>query len=264
MGRPLYWASSYWVDGMLIDVGPRVTGPGLLSQLRARRVDSIWITHHHEDHVGNVGPLQAAYGVDAYASPHAAHRALTHKPLPSYRRHVWGDPLPGRILPLPKRLQTAHHSFQVQAVPGHSPGDVAFLEPSEGWAFTGDLILSPRQVITRPREDFAASLASLERVLASRPRILFTGMRVFDNAGQVLQARIAFLKQVLQDLDGLRREGLAPSRARRRLFGWETWIHYWSRGDFAKQNFVDQAYVCLDHWASRESPNLGTTNPAGA
>lgn len=241
LGRPIYWVSSYLVDGVLIDAGPRWTRDAFLHALGGAKVESVWVTHHHEDHVGNVASLQARFEAPAYASSFTARRARERGRIPWYRRHTWGDPEPGTIQDLPRRINTRHHAFVVVPVPGHTPGDVAFVEESQGWAFTGDLFLSPRQVTSRGREDLGATIDSLRRLAAKGGRTLFTGMRVFDDAADLLAGRIEYIQQVRHDLQALRKQGLTQVQARRRLLGRERFIHYFSGGDFSKQHFADQA-----------------------
>lgn len=271
LGRPWVWVSAYWVDGVLIDAGPSHARAQLLAWTADHRLEGVWVTHHHEDHVGNVGALQAQRDLPAYASARAIERARALR-LPPYRRYTWGDPDVGTLRPVATRLETRHQRFDVVPVPGHTAGDVAYVEPEEGWAFSGDLFLSVSQVITRPREDLGTTIRSLERLLEFEPRVLFTGMRVFQQASQVLRDRLVFLQQVLHDLEHLRGTGLTQTQARRRRVGRETLIHYVSGGDFAKQHFVRQAYECLDRHprvvpldiaAGPVSSNLGTTEGLG-
>ncbi len=244
--RPIYWVSSYWVDGALIDVGPRWCRDVFNRRLGNRRVDVIWATHHHEDHVGNVGPLQRERGVGAYASSYASAKAREPRRLEWYRRHAWGVPDVGDLQALTRHVSTPSHHFEVLSLPGHTGGDVVFFEADEGWAFTGDAFLSPRQVATMPGEDLAAHLHGVERLAALRPRTLFTGIRVFENAGQVLHERLVFLRQVLHDLQVLRKQGFTKVQARRKLLGREGFSFYFSGGKLAKQNLVEQAWSGVD------------------
>lgn len=251
LGRPLYWVSSYWTDGLLIDTGPHHTSNRFNAAVAKHPIDAVVVTHHHEDHVGNVEAVQAGLDVDAYASTWTLKQLRTPARLTLYRRFVWGTPHPGRFRAAGRTISTRHHEFEVIHVPGHTLGDLALVEATEGWAFVGDLFLATQQAITQPGEDYAATLASLEKVARFKPRFLFTGRRVYDNAMVVLQARIAFLKQVLQQVLGLRKQGLTSAQIRRRLFGFESPLYYWSKRELSKQRFVDQAAECLFHAPNR-------------
>jgi beta-lactamase superfamily II metal-dependent hydrolase len=63
---------------VLIDGGPRVAGPALAAQLRARHVsgvDLVLLTHRHEDHLGGIGAVVRAFPVRLFMDstfPHAS------------------------------------------------------------------------------------------------------------------------------------------------------------------------------------------------
>lgn len=240
LGRPIYQVSAYLVDGLLIDTGPSHARTKLLDSARRRRVEVAAVTHAHEDHVGNLGPLQARTGLQAFAS--AATMAAAGRPgrLPLYRRHVWGRPDAGHLVAVPGALSTRHFRFDVVHTPGHTAGDVSLVEAAEGWAFTGDLVLSPRQTVTMRQEDLASTVASLERVLAYRPRLLFTGIRVFEDATAVLEERLAFIRSLMVRAQALRRDGRSEARIRRAVVGREPWLYYWSGGEFGRGHFARQ------------------------
>ena len=48
LGRPLYWTAAYWLDGLLIDSGPRCTAHELVRVLDQVPVRQIAVTHSHE------------------------------------------------------------------------------------------------------------------------------------------------------------------------------------------------------------------------
>ncbi|MGL4649296.1 MAG: hypothetical protein ACRC1H_07795, partial [Caldilineaceae bacterium] len=45
LGKPLYWSTAYWMDGLLIDSGPPSTARELLRVLEQVQVKQIAITH---------------------------------------------------------------------------------------------------------------------------------------------------------------------------------------------------------------------------
>jgi beta-lactamase superfamily II metal-dependent hydrolase len=63
---------------VLIDGGPRVAGPALAAQLRARHVsgvDLVLLTHRHEDHLGGIAAVVRAFPVRLFMDstfPHAS------------------------------------------------------------------------------------------------------------------------------------------------------------------------------------------------
>lgn len=60
---------AFWVDKLLIDTAHRHSRESVKQWLENKPVQQIVITHHHEDHTGNVGYLMKKKQVPAYAHP---------------------------------------------------------------------------------------------------------------------------------------------------------------------------------------------------
>ncbi|MFN3645471.1 MAG: hydroxyacylglutathione hydrolase [Gemmobacter sp.] len=98
----------------------------ILAALAARgwRLDEIWLTHHHPDHIDGVAALVAATAARVTGAAADAHR------LPPLHRAVRrGD-----------RLALGTLAGEVLEVPGHTIGHVAYVLP--GAAFTADSLMA--------------------------------------------------------------------------------------------------------------------------
>ncbi|MCW5893609.1 MAG: MBL fold metallo-hydrolase [bacterium] len=90
---------------------------------------------------------------------------------------VAGTPLaPERLLHDGDEIPWAEGTLRVVHTPGHESGHCCLFEPTRGWLFTGDTVLSTgTTVIAPPDGDMQAYLASLERLRGLGAATIFPG-----------------------------------------------------------------------------------------
>jgi glyoxylase-like metal-dependent hydrolase (beta-lactamase superfamily II) len=142
LGRPLAWTTAYWVDGLLIDTGPRCAAPELLKVLSQLPVNQIVVTHSHEDNIGGLEDIHAHF---RHAPIYASYRALqviqepTRLRLQLYRRLVWGVPKAIKQVraldDVDNTLRTSAYTFRIIETPGHSRDHISLFEPTQRWLF---------------------------------------------------------------------------------------------------------------------------------
>ncbi|QDY68432.1 hydroxyacylglutathione hydrolase [Qingshengfaniella alkalisoli] len=90
------------------------------------QLDEIWITHHHNDHIGGVNELRKQTGAKVTGAHADIHR------LPNLDRSLDdGD-----------SFEFAGELVKVMDVPGHTVGHIAFYLPDNGYLFTGDSLMA--------------------------------------------------------------------------------------------------------------------------
>ena len=166
-------------EGISILVDPGEDSDTIAARLAATgtRLQAIWLTHAHIDHVLGVPALKRATGAPVYLHP-AAGPLYEHVVAQAQTFGMRADPLPPPDHPLAHGdvLRIGELSFGVRHVPGHSAGSVALV--GAGVVFAGDVLF--RESIGRTDlfgGDFETLMASIERELLSLPdeTIVYSG-----------------------------------------------------------------------------------------
>ena len=240
-GRPLYFTSAYWVDGLLVDTGCAHTADEFLDVMKDFPVKLIVNTHSHEDHIGANAVLSSYYhcpimvhesGIRALASTHNAR-------LKPYQHVMWGRPSQSTALPVPEVVETDHHQFRVLYTPGHCSDHICLLEANLGWLFCGDAFLGGRDRALRRDYNIWQIISSLKYLVGFAPRVLFPGSgTVKEGAEQELYSKIAYLEDMGDRALECARLGWSRRRIARKLFGREMTINYITLGHFSGKNLV--------------------------
>lgn len=146
-------------------------------------ITTVLVTHRHGDHLPAALPLCERTGA----------RLAGHADLPGVQRPVGQD-------------EVCFGSLRALETPGHTRESLCFWDPAERALFTGDLVLGTGTVVVDDQPGALAQyLASLERVLALRPKTIYPGHGpvVGDGVGklrQYLDHRIQRVQQVVETL----------------------------------------------------------------
>lgn len=240
-GRPLYWGGAYLAGRALVDCGPPATAAQLLRALEGRSVDTLLVTHHHEDHMGAADALARGRGLVASIHPAGVPLLAGGFPQEAYRRIAWGRPPRVRAEALGSEATAGELRFEVVFTPGHSPDHVCFFERERGWLFTGDLFLAERLRYLRDDEDLASLIASLQAVSRLPIRRVFCAHRGPVRDGPAaLRRKAEGLSTLRERVRELLARGLPEREVARRAVGPEGFLTWFSRGRFSALNFVKQ------------------------
>ncbi len=152
-------------------VDPGDEGPAIVQWIRDAgvRLEAVWLTHAHFDHVGAVADVIAAWDVPVHLHP--LDRVLYDNA--PRTAAMWGlsvepQPAPTHALAEGGRLTLGALALDVMHAPGHAPGHVVI--HGHGVALVGDCLFAGSVGRTdMPLCDPRALSASLERIAALPP-----------------------------------------------------------------------------------------------
>jgi len=240
-GQVFYWTAAYLVDGLLIDTGCPHTVEEFVRSLAGRTIKLAVNTHYHEDHIGANYLLQQKFGLRILASRESIPLINKVPKIHKYQELVWGYPVPTKVELLPDKIETGHFHFDVVPTPGHCEGQVALVEPTQGWCFSADLFASREPKAVRPEEDIAGIVRSMQKLvdLKTDELVLFTGLgNVVRDGREALRSCIAYLKDLSQKANRLDEQGLSAGDIRDQLFGRETILAELTEGDVSAENMI--------------------------
>jgi glyoxylase-like metal-dependent hydrolase (beta-lactamase superfamily II) len=229
-----YSVSAYLARGVLIDAGFPDVAHDVAALLDRTRPAGIVLTHHHEDHAGNLTAI-AARGLPIAASPLTRSALRTMPRAGFYRRVVWGT-MPPAVDPLDGLLPSG---LALIPTPGHSPDHHAVWDAEHHTLFAGDLFVGVKVRATRPEEDPRVHVRSLRAAAALRPRTMFDAHRgLVPDPVAALTAKADWMDDTIATIDRLVSEGWSDAAITRTVLGHEHYVAYFSLGDLSRRNFV--------------------------
>jgi len=226
-GKPSAWVACYFVDGLLVDTGPAHVSEELMRFLENKKVQKVVNTHYHEDHIGSNAAIQKNFSIDIFAHPKAVPKINKPAKLFPYQEMVWGYPDPSKTQKIGKRIDTENYQFEVVHTPGHCDDHICLFEPRKAWLFPGDLYVSEKPNVARPEERQWEIIASLKKVRALKPRIMFPAPgNVVTDASAVLDRTIVYLESLGERVQRLHEKGMSPAEIRDVIFGQEATLSF--------------------------------------
>lgn len=240
-GVPVYWVSSYLVDGLLIDTGCSHTADELNIFLYGMDVTQIVNTHFHEDHVGGNRVIAATHHAPIYAHAESMPLIRERQPLCPYQELIWGYPVPSDTRQASDVIRTDHYTFDVVETPGHSVGHIALVERSRGWCFSGDLFTRVDLKVLRPEEDMSETIKSMERLIScdSARLVLFTSVgKIVETGREALTATIGYVHTLARRSKELSSQGYDIDGIVTEIFGGEHRFAELTNGQYTSANLV--------------------------
>ena len=229
-----FGVNAFLYRGVLIDTA----FPGLRREFAAflagQAIAGAVLTHHHEDHSGNLD-LLIARGIPVHAAAETLVEVRKPGGLPFYRLWTWGRRRVPRADPIPFPAS----GLELIPTPGHSDDHQAVWDPEAGVVFAGDLFLGVKTRMVNAWETPRKTVTSLRRVIALDPRVVFDGHRgLIERPMEALAAKAEWLEQTIGAIDRLIAAGLPDSEIRDRVLGREGPPAVLSRGELSKLALV--------------------------
>jgi glyoxylase-like metal-dependent hydrolase (beta-lactamase superfamily II) len=240
-GRIVFSVAAYLFDGLLIDTGCHNTRWELVDYLKSHNVSSAVNTHHHVDHIGANKVIIERLKIPVFAPQESLPIIGRKQDIFPYREALWGCPVPCLVKPLGDTIKTNHYSLQVIQTSGHSKDHVGFFFNERGWLFTGDEFLTDRPTSAQRGEDNEGIEKALKKMLTLEPELLITSSgRIYKDGLAVLRRTIAYLGEMKELVNNMRKSGLASREIVVKLFGGETSLRDFTGGEFSRENFVER------------------------
>lgn len=241
-GPPPVSVYAYSIDGLLIDTGPPILAKEFMAWAKKQTINQTFITHHHEDHSGNVNPLAAATGTPIYGSALCSDlvKGKVHTCLA--QKLFWGTPqYTDKVTPIETNfIETNKHHFKLIPIPGHSADQIALYEAEEGWLFSADAFVSPIIKYFMRQESMKQQIASLRKLIALDFDLLLCCHTPLMKGGkdQLIQ-KLAFFEQYYGQVLHWAKLGDPPQTILKKMGKKERWSGYLlSGGNMAAINMV--------------------------
>ena len=241
IGRPNMFSHIFYFDGLLIDTGHSNIREGVLMYVSNLHVDQIFITHHHEDHTGNLKVVRDHFDCPAYASPQCCEIMKNPPGISFAQRLIWGNYEPfAELETCENEISSENHTLNIVPIPGHAPDMVCLHLKEKGWLFSADLWVSEYIRYFMRTESMAQQINSIRKVLELEFDVLFCSHNPqFKNGHQKLQNKLQFLEDFYGRVSELYRQGYPESSIISTLNLKEKWaIRILSGGALSNLNMV--------------------------
>lgn len=240
-GKPKMFVHTYFVDGLLIDTGHSNMEVEIMKTLTKLPVNQVFITHHHEDHTGNLAPLQRYFQCPTYASSLCVEMMKNPPKISPAQWMTWGDrPANFELKVKEEYIETPNHTFQIIPIPGHAKDMVALWEKEEGWLFSADLWVYDYIRYFMRAESVGEQIESLKLVLSLDFEVLFCSHNPqFENVKPRLRNKLQFFEDFYGNVADLHHKGHSISAIHKALNIKESWqIRIASLGELSTLNMV--------------------------
>lgn len=239
----------YRLGETLIDAGPSNQWPTIKRVLKPLNIQTLLITHHHEDHSGNANRISKLKKLLPYAPALGQEKLASGYPTPILQKLIWGSPLKVQTQTLPKTLiinKGSPSAAEVIAIatPGHAKDLTCLFFPKQKYLFSGDMYISKSLKYLRSDENLEQLMNSLEQLIALDFDILFCPHRgIVEKGKKALEEKLENLLNLCRQSQELMEQGLTESEIVIQLLGPEDRLAKISKFNISKGNLIRQAML---------------------
>ena len=239
----------YRLGETLIDAGPSNQWPTIKRVLKPLNIQTLLITHHHEDHSGNANRISKLKKLLPYAPALGQEKLASGYPTPILQKVIWGSPLKVQTQTLPKALTINKGSpseAEVIAIPtpGHAKDLTCLFFPKQKYLFSGDMYISKSLKYLRSDENLEQLINSLKKLIALDFDILFCPHRgIVEQGKKALEEKLENLLHLCRQSQELMKQGLTESEIVIQLLGPEDRLAKISKFNISKGNLIRQAML---------------------
>lgn len=197
LGNNVQTVYTFVLDNLLIDTAQRYNRENILKVAKQHDINKIILTHHHEDHTGNVAFLMNELNIDAYAHPTAVKIMGKRYRMSPLAKLMNGSVEKAVLKPISTedRIQTAHYTLEPIFTPGHCDDHYCYYERNKGWLFSGDLYVADKIKYFANYESLLTQIESIKKLVALDFDTLFCSHNPKTHGGkQRLQNKLQFFE----------------------------------------------------------------------
>ena len=182
--------------GIAIDPGSPKMRPSLARHLQRldQKVQAVFATHHHEEHVGNLDWLARKTTAQLCVGSETLAMLRTPTRLPWARRVVIGQPQPllGQAQIIEKTVQVGSMRLEVIPTPGHCSDHISLYDPENKVLLAGDAYMGTYFATPNPDVDSQLWIETLQRLVTMDIEVMVEG-----------HGHVYTMRQDIPDLPGL-------------------------------------------------------------
>ncbi len=242
MSKNVQTVYTYLIDDVLIDTAQRHNRDNLYSILKNKNVSKILLTHHHEDHSGNVGYLIRKLQIPAYGHQYAhdiLKNGYTISPL-SAMLSGKVDKANINVIHDNEIIETENHQLNAIYTPGHSPDHFCYYEPNKGWLFSGDLYVADKIKYFARFESLLTQIESLKKLIQLDFDVLFCSHNPkVEHGKERLTRKLEFFQDFAQTVTSYHRQGYTQKEIFSKMDLKENYLNkFITFGGFCAENMI--------------------------